>query len=89
MPVPVATLEVGVNPTDPSGRTIRFMVTGAPSNITWRFGDCRDHDSDPSGLDHSYSGDGEYHVIGHVGATGQRIVEDVTVPGEIPPPPPP
>lgn len=86
MAVPVATLTVGVNPEDPSGRTLRFDVTGSPSAITWRFGDCRDHpDSDKKGMDHTYSGDGEYYVIGHVGATGQRLVEVVTVPGDLPP----
>jgi PKD repeat protein len=81
MAVPVAVLVVGVNPTDPSGRTIRFTVTGAPSEIAWRFGDCTDHSSDPTGMDHTYDVDGTYPVIGVVGATGQRIIEDVTVPG--------
>jgi hypothetical protein len=81
MAVPVATVVVGVNPTDPSGRTIRFTVTGAPGRIMWRFGDCRDEDSPAGGLDHTYSGDGVFHLIGVVGVTGQRIVENVTVPG--------
>jgi hypothetical protein len=76
-----AQMTVGLNPTDPSERTLRFDVTGAPGEIIWRFGDCTDHWSDPTGMDHTYTEDGEYVVIGHVGSTGQRMVETVVVAG--------
>jgi hypothetical protein len=78
---PVATVTVGENVADPTHRTIRFTVTGAPSGIAWRFGDCTDHpDADPTGMDHTYSGDGTYAAVAVVGATGQRIIVPVDVP---------
>jgi hypothetical protein len=80
---PVASLTIGTNPTDPSGATVRFDVSGAPAGveaIMWRFGDCTDHASDETGIDHTYSAPGDFSVIAVVGKTGQRILGDATVP---------
>jgi hypothetical protein len=72
-------LAVSTNPADPTGATMRFVVTGATGPITWRFGDCTDHPSDANGMDHTYSNSGDYNVIGVVGPDGQRLVQTVTV----------
>ena len=79
-----ANVTLGVNPADPTGRTIRFTTTGADGQpITWRWGDCTDHkDEKPEEpIDHTYNGDGVFTAIGHVGATGQRLILEVIVPG--------
>jgi hypothetical protein len=78
---PVAVVTVSENPDDPTHRTIRFVVTGASSAITWRFGDCTDHpDAAPVTMDHTYGADGSYAAIAVVGETGQQLVVPVEVP---------
>ena len=84
-----ASVVVGTNPADTSGQTIRFTTTGAPGPIMWRFGDLTDHEQmDPAQYqDHTYSGEGPYEAIGHIGPSGQRMVVDVTITPAPPDPP--
>ena len=89
--VEVATCQYGASPDDDSGMTIRFVTAGAPSLITWRFGDATDEANERRVTDHTYSAPGTYEAIGVVGATGQRMVMTVGVPSddvvEMPEPP--
>lgn len=60
---------------------VTFTVTGAPGEVSWRFGDATDEAASADGVtEHTYSAGGTYEAIGHVHSTGQRMVMTVGVP---------